>query len=70
MKQYLVVYENGGPNWSAFMPDLHGCVSTGGTLEECIVNIQDAMETYIEAIKELGEPVRQSKTKGEYVRIA
>jgi predicted RNase H-like HicB family nuclease len=54
---YLVVIEPGGTNYSAYVPDLPGCVSTGQTVEETIHNIKEAIEGHIEAMREDGDPI-------------
>jgi predicted RNase H-like HicB family nuclease len=57
MSTYAVVIENAGPNYSAYVPDLPGCVSVGSTVEEVTANIHEAMELYIAASIEFGEDV-------------
>ncbi|MEB3339453.1 type II toxin-antitoxin system HicB family antitoxin [Okeania sp.] len=46
MKEYIVIFEWTGNNYSAYVPDLLGCISTGKTLEETENNIREAMELY------------------------
>ncbi|GIL01682.1 MAG: HicB family protein [Alphaproteobacteria bacterium] len=48
--------EDGG-GFAATVPDLPGCMSDGETPEEAIANVQDAIDTWIEAARELGRPV-------------
>ena len=55
MSKYTVVIEDAGPNFSAYVPDLPGCVSAGYTLEEVTANIQEAMALHIESLIEHGE---------------
>ena len=43
MKEYLVIFEWAGSNYSAYVPDLPGCISTGKTLDETEQNIQEAI---------------------------
>jgi predicted RNase H-like HicB family nuclease len=43
MKEYLVIFEWTGNNYSAYVPDLPGCISTGKTLEAIEINIQEAI---------------------------
>lgn len=57
MSTYAVIIEDAGPNYSAYVPDLPGCVSVGSTLEEVTTNIHDAIELYIGALVEFGEEV-------------
>jgi len=40
--RYAIVIENAGPNFSAYVPDLPGCVATGATLEEVEREIREA----------------------------
>lgn len=70
MNEYLVIYENAGKNWSAYVPDLPGCITTGANLDECKENIQDAIALYIEVSHEMGEAVPEPSTRGEYVHVA
>lgn len=70
MNEYLVVYENAGSNWSAYVPDLPGCITTGETLEACKENIQDAISVFLEALASMGRPAPESSTRGEYVSVA
>ena len=59
MKEYIVIFEWAGSNYSAYVPDLPGCISTGKTLEETEKNIQEAIELYIEVLREDGQPIRE-----------
>ena len=56
-REYLVVYEKGGNNWSAFSPDIPGCGSLGDTLDDTRANMRDAMELYLSETAKAGEPV-------------
>ena len=47
MREYLVVYEKGENNWSAFSPDVPGCGSLGETLDDARANMREAMELYL-----------------------
>jgi predicted RNase H-like HicB family nuclease len=57
MSTYAVIIEDAGPNYSAYVPDLPGCVSVGATVVEVTKNIHDAIELYIAALIEFGEEV-------------
>ena len=52
LHKYLVVIEKAENNYSAFSPDLPGCITVGNTLEDTIHNIKDAIELYLEATVE------------------
>jgi predicted RNase H-like HicB family nuclease len=56
-REYLVFYEKGENNWSAFSPDLPGCGSLGETLEETRANMRDAVELYLSETVKAGEPI-------------
>jgi predicted RNase H-like HicB family nuclease len=56
-REYLVVYEKGATNWSAFSPDLPGCGSLGDALEDTRANMREAMELYLNETAKAGEPL-------------
>ncbi|HUN98465.1 MAG TPA: type II toxin-antitoxin system HicB family antitoxin [Bradyrhizobium sp.] len=60
--QYAVVFEKAHDNWSAFVPDLPGCVTTGKTLEETRRLIAEAIEFHIEGMIRHGETVPEPTT--------
>lgn len=55
--RYLVVIEKGVRNYSAFSPDVPGCIATGQTLDETIDSMRSALEFHIEGMIENGEPL-------------
>ncbi len=57
MVEYAVIYERGSTNWGAYIPDLPGCVSIGDSLVEVQQNIKEAIELYLEVLKEDGQPI-------------
>jgi predicted RNase H-like HicB family nuclease len=70
MIQYFVVLERTELGYSAYFPDLPGCVSTGATRQETIANIQDAIEFHIEGMKLEGLPIPMPQSQSAYVEIA
>lgn len=70
MMRYAVVIEKAEGNYSAYVPDLPGCVSVGDTIEEVKQNIQEAIEFHLEGIQEDGLPIPQPTTECEYVEVA
>ena len=54
---YVVVYERTPNNWSAYVPDLPGCVATGKTREETERLIREAIALHVASLREHGEPV-------------
>jgi predicted RNase H-like HicB family nuclease len=57
MREYTVLYERGERNWSAYVPDLPGCVATGKTREETEQRIREAITFHIEGLTLGGEPI-------------
>jgi predicted RNase H-like HicB family nuclease len=68
--EYAVIIESGPNNYSAYVPDLPGCVSIGDTIEEVTHMIQEAIELHIEALREDGLPIPPSSTKVATVQVA
>jgi predicted RNase H-like HicB family nuclease len=50
--RFLIIVENAGSNFSAYSPDLPGCVATGATREETEANMREAIRLHIEGLKE------------------
>ncbi len=50
MKQYVAIIEWAGGNYSAYLPDLPGCVTTGATVEQTEANLREAVALYLEAL--------------------
>jgi predicted RNase H-like HicB family nuclease len=57
MKEYTVIYEAGGQNWSAYVPDLPGCIATGKSRQDVENLIREAIEFHIEGLRSHGEVV-------------
>jgi predicted RNase H-like HicB family nuclease len=58
-----------GTNYSAYVPDLPGCVSTGDTIEEVSQNIREAIEFHLEGMREDGGPIPEPATQVTYVQV-
>ncbi len=69
MHRFLIVIENAGANFSAYSPDLPGCVATGATHEETERNMYEAIQMHIEGLREDGLPIPQSTAVAEYVVV-
>ncbi len=65
--RYAIVIEKAANNYSAYVPDLPGCVTTGKTIEEIERNIKEAIEFHIDGLKEDGLPIPPPTTLCEYV---
>ncbi len=68
--RYAIVIENAGPNYSAYVPDLPGCVATGATIEEAEREIREAIEFHIEGLRKDGIAVPEPSSAVRYVEIA
>ncbi len=65
--RYAVVIESGPGNFSAYVPDLPGCIATGKTLEEVLSNIRSAAEFHLEGMRQDGLPIPEPTTRCEYI---
>lgn len=63
MKNYAVVYEWSVNNYSAYVPDLLGCVACADTLQETETLIKEAIELYLEVLREDGLPIPEPATE-------
>ncbi|VVB92461.1 HicB_like antitoxin of bacterial toxin-antitoxin system [uncultured archaeon] len=70
MYRFLVVIEKANKNFSAYSPDLPGCVATGATREEAEKNMYEAIEMHMQGLVEDNLPIPESKSFAEYVAIA
>lgn len=70
MHRYLVVIENAGSNYSAYSPDLPGCVTTGVTPEETKRNMAEAIEFHLEGLVKDGLPIPEPSSVAEYVEVS
>ncbi len=69
MSEYLVVIENSEGSYSAYSPDLPGCVAAGETIEEVRSLMREAIQMHIESLREHGEPVPPASSSADYVAI-
>ena len=68
--RYAVVIEDAGSNFSAYVPDLPGCVATGATLADTEVAIREAISFHLDGLREDGSPVPPPTSRVEYVEVA
>jgi len=68
--RYAIVIEKAENNYSAYVPDLPGCVATGATVEEAESQIREAIEFHLDGLREDGSPIPQPASRVEYVEIA
>jgi predicted RNase H-like HicB family nuclease len=65
--RYAIVIEKAEANYSAYVPDLPGCIATGATVEEVEQEMRMAIRFHIDGLKEDGLPVPQPTSIAEYV---
>lgn len=67
--RYAIVIEKADGNFSAYVPDLPGCVATGATVEQTEAEIREAIEFHLEGLREDGLPVPAPSSKVKYVEV-
>ena len=70
MSRYAILIEPTETGFSAYSPDLPGCVSTGRTIAEARDNMRSAVEGHLEELRLAGLPVPQPTTEVSYVEVA
>lgn len=69
MRRFLVVIEKAENNYSAYSPDLPGCVATGATREGVEKNMHEAIKMHIEGLLEDNLPIPENTSFAEYVAV-
>ena len=68
--KYAVVIEKAEGNYSAYVPDLPGCIATGFTVQEVESEIREAIAFHIEGMREDGTAIPEPTSKVEYIELA
>ena len=68
--RYAIVIEKAEGNYSAYVPDLPGCVATGATVAETEAEIREAIAFHLEGMREDGLAVPAPQSRVEYVEVA
>ena len=68
--RYAIVIEKAAANYSAYVPDLPGCIATGASIEEVETQIREAIEFHLDGLREDGAPIPVPSSQVEYVEIA
>ena len=69
MYRFLIVIEKAEGNYSAYSPDLPGCIATGATREEAERNMHEAIELHVRGLLEDNLPIPESTSFAEYVAV-
>ncbi|MCL4385568.1 MAG: type II toxin-antitoxin system HicB family antitoxin [Actinobacteria bacterium] len=67
--KYLIVIEKANDNYSAYLPDISGCIATGKTIEDTKKNIAEALSMHLRGMEEDGLPSPGPKAKADYIKI-
>ena len=67
--RYAIVIEKAESNYSAYVPDLPGCVATGQTVQETELQIREAIEFHLEGLREDGQPIPKAQSQVEYIEV-
>lgn len=68
--KYAVIYEKTATGYSAYVPDLPGCIAAGATLHETELLMREAVEMHLQAMREDGAPVPAPTTVADYIVTA
>ena len=69
MHRFLVIIEKANGNYSAYSPDLPGCVATGKTTQETEQNMYEALEMHLKGMAEDKQSLPESSSLAEYVMV-
>ncbi len=69
MYRFLIIIEKANGNYSAYCPDLPGCVATGKTREETERNMHEAVQMHIQGMIEDKLPIPENHTLAEYIAV-
>lgn len=70
MRRFLIVVEKAGSNFSAYSPDLPGCIATGAAPEETKARMQAAIDMHVQGLREDHLPIPEPSAIAEYVEVA
>ena len=68
--RYAIIIEKGERNYSAYVPDLPGCIATGKTVEETEQQIREAVEFHLKGMREDGLPIPEPTSYVSYIDAA
>lgn len=68
--RYAIVIEAAESNFSAYVPDLPGCIATGNTVEDTEQSIREAIEFHLDGLREDNLPIPPASSRVDYVEVA
>ncbi len=69
MFRYTIIIEKAGNNYSAYCPDLPGCIATGQTVEETVERMKEAIAFHIEGLKKEGLKIPEPTTTAVSIEV-
>lgn len=69
MVKFLIVIEKARGNYSAYSPDLPGCVATGKTRQSTVKNMHEAISIHLKGLKEDGIPIPKPQSSASFVAV-
>ncbi|HET6250721.1 MAG TPA: type II toxin-antitoxin system HicB family antitoxin [Tepidisphaeraceae bacterium] len=67
--RYAVVIEKAKRNYSAYIPDVPGCIATGKTVQQTLSSLREALEFHFEGMREDGEKIPDPETLVDYIDV-
>lgn len=68
--RYAIVIETSESNFSAYVPDLPGCIATGNSVEETERSIREAIEFHLDGLRDDNLPIPPASSRVDYVEVA
>jgi predicted RNase H-like HicB family nuclease len=69
VKRFLVLFEKAGNNYSAYSPDLPGCIATGKTRRQAAARMRQAIQMHLEGLREQRLPLPRNQVSAEFIEI-
>ncbi len=69
MYRFLIIIEKANNNYSAYCPDLPGCIATGKTQEETARNMHEAVAMHIQGLRDDNLPIPKNVAQAEYIAV-
>jgi predicted RNase H-like HicB family nuclease len=69
MAKYTIIIEKTNTGYSAYVPDLPGCITVGDTIDQVKDHMKEAIQLYIEELKLMGKKIPEPSTRSDVVKI-
>jgi len=70
MFRYTIIVERAESNYSAYYPDLPGCIATGSTVDETVERMKRTIEFHIDGLKKEGSEIPKPSVKATFIEVA